>query len=394
MRVALVSPYDLGVVGGVQSHVAALARRLVAAGDDVLVLGPGPAGPDPTPADADPGRPDHGAPVPITVGVGRSRGIPANGSRAPLALAPAAAVRTRRALRGFRPDVVHVHEPLVPVVGPAAALGAPAPTVLTFHAQAEAGALPVLARAARPLGRAVVRRAAAVMAVSPLAATFHAGALGLDPATLRVIPNGVETARFAVPGRTAGRDGRRRLLFVGRLEPRKGADVALAAFAHLAPDRPDLWLRVVGAGPLEAELRRHVAALPDDVARRVELPGRVPQDALPHELAAADVAVVPSRGGESFGIVLLELMAAGTPVVASDLPAYRAVARPDREALLTPVGDAAAVAAAVGGLLDDPARAAALATAGRLRAATFDWDRVAAEVRTVLAAVARPTAGR
>ena len=374
MRIAVVSPYDLDVVGGVQSHVAELAGRLRAGGDEVLVVGPGdPAG--------GPGR------------VGRSRGVPANGSRAPLALAPRAAARTRAELRAFRPEVVQVHEPLVPVVGPAAALADVAPTVLTFHAHASAGALPALARAARPLGRVLVRRAAALTAVSAVAAGFHAGALGIPPTSLRIVPNGVDTARFA-GDRARAVGAAPLLLFVGRLEPRKGADLALAAFARLAADRPDLRLRVVGAGPLEADLRRRLAALPPEVADRVELRGRVPQDRLPAELAAADVALVPSRGGESFGIVLLELMAAGTPVVASDLAAYRAVARPDAEAVLVPVGDAAALAAGAARLLDDAALARRLADAGRVRAAEFDWDRVAVATREVLAAAARPTAAR
>ncbi len=374
MRVAVVAPYDLGVVGGVQSHVAELAGRLRAGGDDVLVVGPG------APDAAGPGE----------VRVGRARAVPANGSRAPLALGPGAVRRTRAALRAFRPDVVQVHEPLVPVVGPAAALAGVAPVVLTFHAHASGGALPRLARAARPLGRAVVRRAAALTAVSPVAAAFHAGTLGVPVARLAVVPNGVDVARFAGVPRGRPADNAPRLLFVGRLEPRKGADLAVAAFATLAAARPDLRLRVVGAGPLEADLRRRVAALPADVAARVELRGRVPQADLPAELAAADVAVVPSRGGESFGIVLLELMAAGTPVVASALPAYAAVARDGVEAVLTPVGDAAAMAAGVERVLADPDLAAGLAAAGRARAAAFDWDRVAADVRTVLAAAARP----
>jgi phosphatidylinositol alpha-mannosyltransferase len=381
VRVAVVAPYDLDVVGGVQSHVHELARRLVAAGDDVLVLGPG------TPVSA------VRADGPAVVRVGRSLGVPANGSRAPLALAPAAASRVRAALRAFRPDVVQVHEPLVPAVGPAAALAGVAPTVLTFHAHASGGALPMLARAARPLGRALVRRAAALTAVSDVAAAFHAGVLGIGPAGLQVVPNGVDTARFAAE-RTRPVDAPPTLLFVGRLEPRKGADLALAAFARLAATRPVLRLRMVGAGPLEADLRRRLSALPADVAGRVDLLGRVPQDRLPAELVAADVALVPSRGGESFGIVLLELMAAGTPTVASDLEAYRAVARPDREALLVPVDDDTALAAAVGRLLDDPALADRLADAGRARALTFDWDRVAAATRAVLATAARPPASR
>jgi len=375
MRVALVSPYDLDVVGGVQSHVAALADALREVGDDVLVVGAG-----------DPSRSGPGA-----VRVGRSARVPANGSRAPVALAPGAIGCTRAVLRDFHPDVVQVHEPLVPLVGPAAALGAGAPTVLTFHAAAERGALPVLARLVRPLGRAVVARASALTAVSAHAASFHSGALGLDPARFVVVPNGVDVARFAGSGRATD-PARPTVLFVGRLEPRKGADLALEAFARLAPARPALRLRMVGAGPQEPMLRRRLAGLPPDVAARVELVGRVAQADLPGLLAAADVALVPSRGGESFGIVLLELMAAGTPLVAADLPAYRAVARRDREALLVPPGDPEALAAAAARVLDDPGTADRLASAGRLRAAEFDWRAVSARVRQVLAdAAGRPT---
>lgn len=381
MRIALVSPYDLDVVGGVQSHVMELGGRLGALGDDVLVLGPG----DPAVVTG------HGGGTEV-VRVGRARAVPANGSRAPLALGVAAARRTVAELRRFGPDVIQVHEPLVPLVGPVAALAGIAPTVVTFHAQASAGALPVLARAARPLGRAIVRRAAAATAVSPVAAAFHAGALGLDASTLRVIPNGVDVARFGGRPRPGPSDAARTLLFVGRLEPRKGADLALAAFVRLASERPGLRLRIVGAGPLEDDLRRRVAALAPAVGDRVEFRGRVPQDRLPAELVAADVALVPARGGESFGIVLLELMAAGTPIVAADIPGYRAVARPDREAVLVPVEDDAALARAAALVLDDPTLAARLVAAGRLRAAAFDWDRVATDVRDVLAAAAGPGA--
>jgi phosphatidylinositol alpha-mannosyltransferase len=385
VRVALVSPYDLDVVGGVQSHVTALAAALRALGDDVLVVGPGGHdGPDGADGSDRSARDGAG-----TVRVGGSVRVPANGSRAPVALAPRAVTRTRAALAGFRPDVVQVHEPAVPVVGPAAVLGTSAPIVLTFHAAAEGGTLPRLARLARPVGRALVRRAAALTAVSAEAAAFHARALGLDPDRFTIVPNGVDAARFGAhrqaPG--AGADGPT-LLFVGRLEPRKGADLALEAFARLASDRPALRLRVVGAGPAGRALAGRVADLPPDVAARVELLGAVTQADLPRIMAAADVALVPSRGGESFGIILLELMAAGTAIVASDLAGYRAVARSGREAVLVPPGDAAALAAAAARLLDDRAAAAALVAAGRDRSEEYAWPRVAARVRAILAAAA------
>ena len=380
MRVALVSPYALDVVGGVQAHVLALADALVRAGDEVLVLGPSAGG---ELASRTPGG------VRI-VEVGGSVPVPANGSRAPIALAPSAALRVRDVLRRAAPDVVHVHEPLVPLVGPAAALAPGAARVLTFHATAEGGTLPHLYRAVRAPGRRVVDAADALTAVSPVAATFHARALGLDPTRLTIVPNGVDVARFAVHAggaRDAGRGGRsgQHLVFLGRLEPRKGADTVVRAFLLLAGDRPDLRLRVLGDGPLAGELRRIVADAPAGVARRVDLAGRADPAALPRLLADADVALLPARGGESFGIVLLEAMAAGLPIVATDIPGYRAVARHEREALLVPPGDPAALARATARLLDDVELAERLVRAGAHRAAEHDWSVVASRMREVYA---------
>jgi phosphatidylinositol alpha-mannosyltransferase len=368
MRVAIVSPYDLDVAGGVQSHVVALARALRAGGDQVVIVGPGSDGE---------GR----------VGVGGSVRVPANGSRAPIALAPMVVPRVRSALRGLRPDVVHVHEPLVPLVGPAASLGAVAPVVLTFHAYAERGSLAGLARAARPLGRRIVGAASALTAVSAVAAGFHARALGIDPAELRVIPNGVDVTRFAGGGRGASEPmsarGGPTMLFVGRLERRKGVDVALRAFGLLAAERPDLRLRLVGDGPEAGEVTRLIAGMPDAIRGRVVRSGRVSNADLPGVLGDADVLVVPSRGGESFGIVLLEAMATGTALIAADLDGYRAVARHGREALLVPPGDPVALAVATARVLDEPSLRTGLVDAGRARAAHFDWSAVAAKTRDV-----------
>ncbi len=380
MRVALVSPYALDVVGGVQAHVLALADALLRAGDEVLVLGPSAGGELPS-------RTPGGVRI---VEVGRSVPVPANGSRAPIALAPSAALRVRDVLRRAAPDVVHVHEPLVPLVGPAAALAPGAARVLTFHATADGGTLPHLYRAVRAPGRRVVDAADVLTAVSPVAAAFHARALGLDPTRLTIVPNGVDVARFAVHAdgaRDAARDGRsgQHLVFLGRLEPRKGADTVVRAFLLLAGDRPDLRLRVLGDGPLAGELQRIVADAPDDVARRVDLSGRADPAALPRLLADADVALLPARGGESFGIVLLEAMAAGLPIVATDIPGYRAVARHEREALLVPPGDPVALARAAARLLDDVELAERLVRAGSRRAAEHDWAVVADRMQQIYA---------
>jgi phosphatidylinositol alpha-mannosyltransferase len=173
------------------------------------------------------------------------------------------------------------------------------------------------------------------------------------------------------------------MLFVGRLERRKGVDIALRAFALLAAERDDLRLRLVGDGPEAREVERLIAAVPDAVRARIERSGRISNDELPRVLAGADVLVVPSRGGESFGIILLEAMAAGTALVAADLAGYRAVARDGREALLVPPDDPKALASAVARILDEPGLRSELIDAGRVRVAGFDWSEVAARTREV-----------
>lgn len=372
MRVALVSPYALDVVGGVQAHVLALATALREAGDEVLVLGPS--------VSPDDGR-GRASERSAFRSVGRSVSVPANGSRAPIALGPRAARTLRAVLRRAAPDVVHVHEPLVPVLGPAAVLGGGAPRVLTFHATAEGGALPALYRSARTPARRIVGRAHTLTAVSPVAAAFHARMLGIDVGGLTIVPNGVDVQRFAAHART--RSGPPRLVFLGRLEHRKGVDVALRAFLRLAEDRPELQLRILGEGPDRPLLERLLRDAPATVAARIELAGRASPKELPDLLADADVAVLPARGGESFGIVLLEAMAAGLPIAATDIPGYRAVARHDREALLVAPDDPEALAAAVGRLLDEPDLVTRLRAAGAVRAHAHDWSVVARRMRAI-----------
>jgi phosphatidyl-myo-inositol alpha-mannosyltransferase len=379
MRIALVSPYDLDVVGGVQAHVLALAAALRATGDEVHVLGPG-------------------SPALGRTGLGRSRSIPANGSRAPISLAPRAAFELRRQLRALRPDVVHVHEPLVPLIGLVAASTRVAPVVMTFHASAERGALAPLYRLVRAPARLIVRRAARSIAVSDVAASFHARALGLDPSAFLRVPNGVDVARFAggahddsdANGASSEAAVGERIVVLGRLEHRKGVDVAVRAFLSLAAARPSATLLLLGDGPLRSRITALIDGAPPEVASRVTLQGRVEPEELPALLQRASVLVVPSRGGESFGIVLLEGMAAGVPLVASDIPGYRAVARPEREAVLVPPDDPGALAAGIRRVLEDRDLRASLVLAGRERAAAHDWSRVAATLRVVYAeAVAR-----
>jgi phosphatidyl-myo-inositol alpha-mannosyltransferase len=370
VRIAIVSPYDLQRPGGVQSHVRQLAARLREEGEQVVVVGAGPVGVT------------RGRDAVAEIGVGRARGVPFNGAVAPVALGPLAARRTVRALEQLGPDVVHVHEPLVPMVGLAAAFGSAAPLVVTFHAWSEDDRA---YRLARPLGRGLLARTAVAVAVSRAAADYHAAALGIDPASLRIVPNGVDVGPFRGAADALGAErppGPPRVVFVGRLEPRKGVLVLASAFRELLNSHPDAVLTVIGDGPQRQELAAAMTGIPPGQAR---LAGRVSSAALARTLAEADVAVAPALGGESFGIVLLEAMAARTAVVASDLPGYRSVVTDGRDGVLVPPGDPGRLAATLARLLAAPERRAALVAAGRETAAAHDWTVVAAQLRRVYA---------
>jgi phosphatidylinositol alpha-mannosyltransferase len=364
VRVALVSPYDLSVPGGVQSHVRHLAAALRAQGDEVVVLGPGATDDE--------------------VDLGGSVRIPFNGSVAPVGLAPAVPRAVGRALREVAADVVHVHEPLVPWIGLAATRASPVPVVGTFHAWSDTARLYRLARRG---GRGVLRRLAATIAVSEAAAGYHAAALGVPEGTFTVVPNGVEVARFTGAEPLADLHDPRSptLLFVGRLEQRKGLEPLIRAFTRLKTDRPDLRLLVVGEGP---ERERCEALLPARLRSDVRFLGRVDEATLPGCFTAADLFVSPALGGESFGIVLLEAMAAGRPVVASDIRGYRSVLRDGVQGRLVAPGDDAALAGAISVLLDNPSLRAAMASEGRTTVASYDWPVIATRLRAIYAEAA------
>lgn len=351
-------PYDLGRPGGVQDHVLRLAAELRTVGDEVRTVGPGRA------------DGEH-------VDVGGAVGLPFNGSVAPVALRPASARRTRDAVRSWRPDVVHVHEPAVPVVGLAATRTA-VPLVTTHHAWAET---PGLYGVVGPVLRRVVRRAAVRIAVSPAAAEHHATALGMHATDFRVVPNGVDVARFAgAPPLDRLQGDGPVLLFVGRLEQRKGLEHAVRAFAHLKSRHPRLRLVVVGDGP---ERERCQELLPAGLRVDVDMLGRVSDADLPRCYASADVFIAPATGGESFGIVLLEALAAGTAVVASDLPGFRSVVDDGRTARLVPPRDARGLADAVDALLSNDTLRTAQVEAGREAVNEFDWPWVATRIRSI-----------
>jgi phosphatidylinositol alpha-mannosyltransferase len=342
VRVLLVCPYSFSLPGGVQGQVLGLARALRARGHDIVVAGP---------CDGPP-------PEPGVVPLGNSIPFASNGSIAPVAPDPAAFVRTWRLLRAEGPDVVHLHEPMIPGPTWTPLLTPGVASVGTFHA---AGRVPAYVYF-RPIMRSIARRITVRTAVSDDARRLAERYLG---GACKILANGVEVERFAKaePWPTS----ERAIVFVGRHEPRKGLDVLLAAFAELDRDAV-LW--VIGEGPQTDELKARGV-------ERVEWLGKVSDAERCRRLRGASVFCAPSLHGESFGVVLLEAMAAGVPVVASDIDGYKNVARDAREALLVAAGDARALRDALRRILDEPPTARELVDAGHARASEFSMDRLA-----------------
>lgn len=350
MKVLVACPYDWGAPGGVQVHVRELAARLRTAGHEVRVLAPGR------------GSPEEGW-VRYT---GRPLRIAYAGTVAPICPWPSSLRKIRRELEEFDPDVVHVHEPFTPSTSMLATLASQAPVVATFHAYLDRSRLLSIAK---PLLRRVWRHIDVSIAVSEAAASFSVRRFGREPA---IIPNGVEVERFASGTPRSDLPPGQKVLWVNRLDPQKGFRVALRAFDILSRQLPALTLVVAGDGPERGAVEE---LAPSDRGRIVML-GNVPHDELPDLFASADVFVSPAGGQESFGMVLVEAMSAGVPVVATDIPGYREVVRPDAEGLLVPPGNAIALAVAVRRILLDPKLAERYRRAGRSRAIGFSWDEV------------------
>jgi phosphatidylinositol alpha-mannosyltransferase len=301
--------------------------------------------------------------------------VPYQGTVAPLSFSPGSVGRIREALRLFRPDVLHAHEPLVPSTSMIAVLASLAPVVATFHAHSERSLLFDLGA---PLVRPVWRRLAVRAAVSEAARRFVARRMGDG---IRVIPNGVDVERFAQAAPASDLPSGRRLLWVGRLDPQKGFPIAVEAFARLAGSIPDLWLVVAGDG----RDRDAVGRLEMAARERVLMLGKVAHDRLPGYYRAADVFISPAVGQESFGLVLVEAMAAGCPVVATDIPGYREVVRDGIDGMLVPPRDPGALAEAVGRILLDGQAARTYAEAGAERARRYSWDHVAGQIEEAYA---------
>ncbi|WP_320067997.1 glycosyltransferase family 4 protein [Micromonospora sp. RTGN7] len=376
MRIGIVCPYSFDVPGGVQNHVIDLAEALIGLGYEVSVLAP---------ADEDSPLP------PYVVSAGRAVPLPYNGSVARIAFGPVSTTRVRRWIARGDFDVLHVHEPLTLSLSMLAVLSARGPVVATFHtAMTRSRVL----SAAQGLLQIVLERITARIAVSALARKVQVE--HMDGGAVE-IPNGVAVVKFSHatplpgwPGECAAGAGGT-LGFLGRFtEARKGFPILRDAFVELARSRPGLRLLVAGPGDPDDLFGRFPAELRD----RVTFLGLVPEEDKARMLRSVHLYVAPNTGGESFGMILTEALAAGTTVVASDLDAFRRVLDGGRAGQLFPTGDAAALQTTLVELLDDPARRAALTACGDQVVMSFDWPVVARRVVEVYAAAIEATDGR
>ncbi len=368
MRIALVSPYSWTYPGGVTRHIEALAEQFVADGHHVRVLAPFDP-PDALSAVLHRGARPQALPAPAyLVPLGRTVGFKANGAVSNLVCTPASVAALHHELRTGGYDVVHIHEPVAPLAGWIATDATRLPLVGTFHSFSEnriSNGIANLIGARRVLNRLHVR-----IAVSEAAAWTGRRFFG---GHYRVIPNGVHTHAGAL-GRSERPSpaDRLKILFVGQSVERKGLPLLLRAFEALREHVPT-ELTVIGPSPADLG-----PMLFDD--RGIRMLGKVSEEDKRAELARADVLCAPSLGGESFGMVLTEAFAAGTPVVASDIAGYRDVVRDGVDGVLVPRGDAQALAEALRDLWEEPERRAAMSRNAARDVERFAWPHVAAEV--------------
>ena len=364
MRIGVVCPYSWDVPGGVQEHIRDLAEALIDLGHFVSVI---------SPADDDAALPYYVVPA------GRAVAVPYNGSVARLSFGPLSANRMRRWIKEGNFDVLHVHEPAAPSLSLIACWIFDGPIVATLHgATTRSRAL----HAAEPMLRSALEKVSGRIAVSEAARTTLVHHLGGDAV---LIPNGVTISRFEKAEPLSGWPGEGGAIgFLGRMdEPRKGLSVLLRAFELIGQERPGLRLLIAGPGDTSEVTTR----VPKSLRDRVVLLGQVSEAVKVQVYHSVDVFCAPNTGGESFGIVLAEAMAAGAPIVASDLDAFRRVLRGGRAGELFTSGDPADLAAAIGRLLDDPPRRASLSAAASAAVRDYDWGKIARDVVKVYQAV-------
>ena len=359
MKIALVSPYDYAYPGGVMAHISHLGQHLMKAGHDLKVIAP-----------------LSGTPSVLDkefIRLGRSVPVPSGGTTARISLSVWLEPRIKRMLQEENFDVIHVHEPLTPMLPLFVLQQSRAVNVGTFHAFNGSGHI-------YWVGKHILQRwfdkLDGRIAVSKPALNYVSRHF---PADYRVIPNGIEVSRFATPAPPIEelQDGKVNILFVGRLEKRKGLRYLLGAFSKLKWKYPNTRLVVVGPGNIEKEAYRVIA---ERHIEDVVFTGPVSHQDLPRYYQTADIYCSPATGKESFGIVLLEAMAAGTPIVATSIEGYASVMTPGHEGLMVPPKDEESLEAALETLVQDPALREEMGNRGRQTAVKYDWEMVTAQI--------------
>ena len=367
MRIGLVCPYSWDIPGGVSAHVADLAESLMRMGNYVSVLAP---------AEFDEMLPAY------VVSTGKPRAVKYNGSVARLSFGPIAARKVSKWIEEGEFDVLHVHEPLAPSLSVLACWAAKGPIVATWHSSMDRSRMMLTLS---KLAQTAMEKVSARIAVSEAARATLIKHVEGDAV---VIPNGVNTAAFTNAKPMFGWPGANQsIVFLGRGdEPRKGLAVLVEAYPEIRRNHPHIRLLIVGPGEPAETLE---SLSPADRASVTVLGMVAPQDKA-SVLASGTIYVAPNTGGESFGIVLLEAMATGTPVVASDLEAFSRVLDNGRAGITFKNEDATDLAKVVTELLANPTRRAQLSAQGKLRAAEFDWTVVAQKIVDVYESIRVP----
>jgi phosphatidylinositol alpha-mannosyltransferase len=359
LKIAVFAPYDLARPGGVATHIRSQARALRARGHDVWIFGP--------------------ASAPLADGEQALTGattITFGGTQSGLGVSPSSARAVARLFRREVFDVVHVHEPLTPLLPWFALRAATAPIVGTFHVHREGGHR--LYPIARPLLAPLIARLSRRVAVSEAARQTVARHF---PGRYEIVPNGIDVDHFrrSRPRPMDMAEGRRHVVFVGRLEPRKGVEYLIEAMRPVGRQHPAARLIIVGDGPARRALEGAARAAGVDAC----FAGRVADSAIPGYFQWADLVCSPATGGESFGIVLLEALACGTPIVATRIDGYRTVVGDAQCGRLVPPADAAALAAAIGELLANDDERRRCGARGLALARAYDWPVIARRLESI-----------
>lgn len=363
MKIALVSPYDFAYPGGVTIHIASLEHEFTRMGHEVKVIGP--------------------VSTPITqfgdrfIPIGRARAIPASGSVARIEVLPTIANRVREVLEQERFDVIHLHEPLLPPLCTWVLRFSKTANVGTFHAYDSKPSYRWIRPVFTWLYKKWFPRLDVKLAVSQAARDY---VNKFFPGHYEIVPNGIDLEHFCpdLPPIDEFVDGKMNILFVGRLEKRKGADYLIKAYHKVKQEIPNCRLLIVGPG---TRLRnKYEKSILNNSTNDVHFIGQVDYKDLPRYYRTADVFCSPATGRESFGIVLLEAMATGRPIVASDIPGYRSLVTDGIEGLLVPPKDENSLATALTRVLTDRNLGQKLGEQGAAKVESYSWQRIARQV--------------